>query len=208
MKKVIFVGIVILLSVAVTFYQIQIIRRETLQTFTEVVVLSHNMEAGELVQEKDLEMGRISSTWYSGDYCTSKSQVVGKTLVTDYGKFGILSNKLLTETVGEKQLTNPENAITTLKFLPEEALCWNLSKGDIVRVYHIDPLFEAIDMGQVTVKAVYDNNLKDDGMPIYLLVESERDVIREIVRLREAGRFEVILENPDIAVQEKAVLGK
>lgn len=192
MKKLIILICVVALSIIMTFYQIHIIKKQTLQTFRDVVILSKSVEAGKRLEASDLEMGKINTLWHSSDYYTRIEDVVGMNMLTDLSKYSILSKQILSETVDEQEVSSPDHAMTTLKVLPEEALCFRFDKGEEVLLYHIDPLYVEKDLGVVMIKAIYDNNLEDTGLPVYLLIEANQEVIREIVRLRESGRFEII----------------
>ena len=192
MKKIVIMICVIALSIIMTFYQIHIIKQQTLQSFKDVVVLSKSLTEGTTIKASDLEMGKINTLWYSTDYYTDIQDAVGMCITTDFSKYSILSKQVLAEKVDDQIVSEVNHAMTTLKFLPEEALCFRLTKGDEVALYQINQDNEAIEMGNVVIKAIYDNNLEDGGIPIYLLIEADRKIIKDIIRFRESGRFEVV----------------
>lgn len=182
----------IALSIIMTFYQIHIIKKQTLQSFNDVVILNKSIEAGTILKSSDLEMGKINTLWYSTDYYTRIEDVVGMYITTDFTKYSILSKQILASTVDDQTVSEVNHAMTTLKFLPESALCFRLTKGDEVSLYQINQDDEVTDLGSVVIKAIYDNNLEDVGLPVYLLIEADQQIIRDIIRFRESGRFEVI----------------
>ncbi|MBF4695469.1 SAF domain-containing protein [Fusibacter sp. Q10-2] len=175
-----------------TFYQIHIIKKQTLQSFKDVVILNKSVASGTILKSSDLEMGKINTLWYSSDYYTRIEDVVGMYITTDFSKYSILSKQILASTVDDQTVSETDHAMTTLKVLPEAALCFRLAKGDEVFLYQVNPDNEVIDMGRVVIKAIYDNNLEGESLPTYLLIEADQNVIKDIIRFRELGRFEVI----------------
>lgn len=192
MKKILMAISILILSFLITFYQINKIKIETLQIFEQVVLINKNLKAGMVIKESDLEYGKINKLWHSTNYYTQKEALIGKTILIDYGKNGILSSQLVADTVDEKMLTDRKNAMTALKLLPEEALCWSVAKGDYVNIFHIDSLYEINLMGNALIKAVYDGQLDNQTIPAYILIEADSETILNIIKFRESGRFEIV----------------
>ncbi|GAU77861.1 SAF domain-containing protein [Fusibacter sp. 3D3] len=192
MKKIIIMVCVVALSIIMTFYQIHIIKNQTLQSFNDVVILSKSVAAGTIIKSSDLEMGKINRLWYSTDYYTKIEDVVGMYITTDFSKYSILSKQILTDRVDDQTVSEANHAMTTLKILPEEALCFRLKKGDQVSLYQVSEADEVTDMGNIVIKAVYDDNLEDTGLPVYLLIEADQKIIKEVIRFRRSGHFEVV----------------
>lgn len=197
MKRVILIGVIAALSIFMTLFQIQLIKKETLQSFKEVVILSRDIKVGEVIEDNDVEIGQINTAWFSDDYYTAKSNVIGKTAVVNLSRSTILSKTLVRITVNENQLTDPEHAMTTLKIVPEEALCWSLEKGDEVELFCVSQDLDTVqDLGKIMIKAIYDDRLGDESIPVYVLIEATPEAIAEIIRQRESGRFELVRMNP------------
>ena len=117
---------------------------------------------------------------------------MGMNITTDFSKYSILSKQIITDRVDDQTVSEINHAMTTLKILPEEALCFRLIKGDKVSLYHTNPEGEIVEMGNVLIKGIYDANLEDAGIPVYLLIEADRKLIEDVIQFRDAGRFEVV----------------
>lgn len=179
-----------LLGLILTVMEINWIQNEKKMDAVPVVALTKSIEAGSTIKKTDLVIKEIDKSLWSEGYVDKLEDVVGKTLL-----IGMQGHSVVTKgSLKENAYTSPEsgNAITTIKLAPEEALCWTLSTGEPVNVVLVDSMLVLRDLGEVTVKGLYDNYLMDSDVPVYVLVEGSRKTIEKIVTHRESGQMELL----------------
>lgn len=155
-----------------------------------MVALTRSIEAGSTIQKTDLVIKEINKALWSEGYANNVEDVAGKTLL-----IGMESHSVVPKgSLKENAYGSPEsgNAITSIKLAPEEALCWTLSIGEPVNVVLVDSMFVLKDLGEVTVKGLYDNYLMDSDVSVYVLVEGSRKTIENIVSHRTNGQMELL----------------
>lgn len=195
MKKTGLLIALVIASILMTFYQIQYIEKEALQASTEVYMMKEDRVAGHIIETTDLVLGSIYEKWASDDYITDMNQVVGKTLDADVKKNTVVTSRLLRENQSELLTSKTNQAITALKLLPEEALCWEVNPNEWVSLYFISGEGQLESMGQVYIKEAYDDYnqpVKEKGYTTYLLIEGDKSIIEGIIQNREKGRFEIV----------------
>lgn len=190
MKRLITVGAVLLLGLILTAVEINWIQNEKKMDTVPVVALTRSMEAGSTIKKTDLALKEIDKSLWSEGYTSKLDDALGKTALISMESHSVLTKASLKENA----YGSPEkgNAITTIKLAPEEALCWTLSKGEPVNVVLVDSTLVLRDLGEVTVKGLYDNYLMDSDVPVYVLVEGSRKTIENIVSHRESGQMELL----------------
>ncbi len=190
MKRLITVGAVLLLGLILTVMEINWIQNEKKMDTVPVVALTKSVEAGSTIKRTDLAIKEIDKSLWSEGYVSKLEDVAGKTLLV-----GMEGHSVVTKgSLKENAYASPEsgNALTTIKLAPEEALCWTLSTGEPVNVVLVDSMLVLRDLGEVTVKGLYDNYLMDSDVPVYVLVEGSRKTIENIVTHRESGQMELL----------------
>jgi len=195
MKKIITILALIILSFSLTYYQIETIKKETLQDYKKVFVANKSIEEGDIILESDIKEATINSKWMSKDYFNDESEIVGKIAVTNMTDNCVITKGSVANFEEPLQLSSKANAITTLKVAPEEALCWESELGEILDLYFVNEAQECRYLGKIILKDRYDINLKQTSekyMTNYLLIEADQEIVNEIVAFREAGRFEII----------------
>ncbi len=190
MKRLITVGAVLLLGLVLTVIEINWIQNEKKMDTVPVVSLARDIEAGSTIKRTDLVIKEIDKSLWSDGYASKLEDVSGKTILISMESHSIITSGSLKENA----YGSPEsgNAITTIKLAPEEALCWTLATGEYVNVVLVDSALVLRDLGEVTVKGLYDNYLMDSDVPVYVLVEGKRKTIENIVSHREAGQMELL----------------
>lgn len=190
MKRLISVGAVLLLGLILTIVEINWIQNEKKIDMVPVVSLNKSIEAGSTIKKMDLIIKEIDKSLWSEGYANKLEDVVGKTALIGMESYSIVTKGSLKENA----YGSPEsgNAITTIKLAPEEALCWTLATGEPVNVVIVDSMLVLRDLGEVTVKGLYDNYLMDSDVPVYVLVEGKRKTIENIVSNRESGQMELL----------------
>lgn len=190
MKRIITVGAVLLLGLILTIMEINWIQKESKTDTVPVVSLTRSLEAGSTIQKNDVVIMEIDKSSWSEGYVSKLEDVTGKTLLIGLESHSIINNGSLKENA----YGSPDsgNAITAIKLAPEEAICWSLSTGESVNVVLVDSTLVLKDLGEVTVKGLYDNYLLDSDVPVYVLVEGKRKTIENIVSHRESGQMELL----------------
>jgi hypothetical protein len=190
LKRLITVGAVLLLGLVLTVIEVNWIQNEKKNDTQPVVTLTRSIEAGSTIKKSDLTVKEIDKTLWSDGYVSKPEDVTGKTVLIGMESHSIITSGSLKENA--YGLPETGNAITAIKLAPEEALCWTLATGEPVNVVLVDSTLVLRDLGEVTVKGLYDNYLMDSDVPVYVLVEGKRKTIENIVSHRESGQMELL----------------
>ncbi len=191
MKRIAIVIGFILLGVLITGLEVNAIQEAKAASYVDVTAVKADTKAGTLLEERHLMKVAVLEETLSKDYYQNTASVIGKRLVDDVGQKTILTAAMLTHF--EKEAVLEEGALTSIKLLPESALCWDLKIGDEVEVVakNLDGP-GIVPLGKVTVKGIYDHLLEDDAVPTYLLVRGEDAVIGAIIGHKKDGQLEII----------------
>lgn len=198
MKKVAIIGLLVLMSFLVTQYEINDIRKESLKETERIYVVNKDLTAGCTLEESDLEEAQVLSKWNSKDYYQSKESIIGQTLKIDVTQNMPLTSAMFIKQGDTLKSLKPHQAITTLKLMPEEALCWEVQPGETVNLYYIDDQTGVKSLGQVTINQVLDDYtkpVKDKQYTTYLLIEGPKSTIEKVMGGRKTGRFELMKLN-------------
>ena len=195
MKK---IGIAVLLFICgglLTYAEVKHINEPEISYTTDVVALKHDLTEGVVIGEQDLQMVSIPKEIYNINYIQDKNEVIGNTLAIALTELTLINKDVLVEK--SYFVPNRGNALTSLRLTPEEMLCWEIEVGEMVHVVHVSTDGVLTELGQVSIKGVYDENLnrnfsKKSNMPTFLLIEGNLSVIESIIASRSNGRLEVI----------------
>lgn len=190
-KKVLIGCVFLLVSLAVTYFEIQWIEASKKSELTEVVIAKTDLEADQVLETSDLEVMTIPTSNASEQYLKSKGLVAGRHLVVPIKKGSPITAELL---LNAPKIEKRENkSVTTLKLAPEEALAWQIEVGEAVDIAYVDELTKSFTLlGNVTIEGVFDHLVKDNAMPTYLLVSGDKHIIHAIVSTRALGKFEIL----------------
>jgi hypothetical protein len=193
-KKMVVIVTFALLSLAVTQYQIQKINRETLQTYEAVYIYAKDLDAGTVLSEEDIVIGKINTQWDSEAYVKEASTAIGKQLSTDVKKNALISIGSLAEV---KEAMQPANgfALTAVKLTPETAVCWAFEAGDTLALYWVDDDAVATLIGNVFIKSIVSESGASKSAPVYAIVEADEVIVTKIVAMRDEGRFELVRQS-------------
>ncbi|HAS72954.1 MAG TPA: hypothetical protein DCS67_02285 [Clostridiales bacterium UBA8960] len=192
MKKTIIAIILLLLGSVITYVEIERIERSKNNDSVSVVVAKNDMKIGDVIQTKDLAMNMIPKDLKTMIYYSDVGELIGKSLRIDLSKDVIINEHM----VKGEPFHDPGNgnAITAIKMLPEEILCWEVALGDAVSIISVSQEGNLYEIGQVIVKGVYyqngNNESKYDNAPVYLLVEGTKEQIKTIIKHRKNGKIE------------------
>lgn len=192
MKKTIVAVILLLLGSFITYFEVDRIERSKGDESVHVVVVKNNLKMGNVINVDDLQLKKIPRDLDTMYYYTNVDDIVGKSVSVDLYKDIILNKQM----VSDKQFHDPSigNAITAIKMLPEEILCWEVSMGDAIVIISVSKEGVVSEIGQVVVKGVYYQNsnqeAKYDNTPIFLLVEGTKEQIKSIIKHRNNGKIE------------------
>ncbi len=198
MKKIAIIGLLVLMSFLVTQYEINDIRKESLKETERIYVVNKDLTAGCTLEESDLEEAQVLSKWNSKDYYQTKESIIGQTLKIDVTQNMPLTSAMFIKQGDTLKSLKPHQAITTLKLMPEEALCWEVQPGETVNLYYIDDQTGVKSLGQVTINQVLDDYtkpVKDKQYTTYLLIEGPKSTIEKVMGGRKTGRFELMKLN-------------
>lgn len=194
MKKIMIVVTTLIFSLILTQWQIGRINEETLQDYTEVYVFEKALEAGHLIMENDITIGKINAQWFSNSYVTEKTAIIGKKLAYDVEKNTVVIDPCLLD---ERSLTSLQSGMgmTTLTLSPEASLCWQFNQGDMLSLYFVDHQGEWLNLGDVQVIKTLNSELetaKNLEDLKYVMIIAKRHVIEDIISKRELGRMEFV----------------
>lgn len=191
MKK---IGVVVLLLICgglLTYYEFNLINEQKISYVTKVVALRHDLPEGAEISDQDLQIVSIPNQIYNKNYFLDKNDVVGNTLAIELSESALVSR----QTLLEKSYFIPTKgmAMTSIRLTPEEMLCWEVEIGERVSVLHVNQDGALKNLGEVTVKGIYDQNLDQKStVPAFLLIEARLVIVESIVSSRGNGRLEII----------------
>lgn len=199
MKRTFLVFTLILLSVAVTKFQIDRINRETLQTYETVYVYAEPLLAGTVITTENIKEGKINTQYMSDDYFKGSKGIIGKTLANNVSKNSVITPSDLKETLVEQAGIISGNAEISLKLSPESAVCWQLNPKDYVALYWVDEeTNSAMYIGAVLIKKVLNEQLENDTVDNttrYTIIEAPLNVVETVIAFRDSGRFELVIKD-------------
>lgn len=198
MKKIAIICLLLVCSFLVTQYEINDIRKESLKETESIYVVNKDLTAGCTLEEGDLEQAQVLSKWDNENYYQSKEGLIGQTLKIDVTKNMPLTDQMFVKKGESLKSIKPHQAITTLKLMPEEALCWEVQPGENVTLYYIDDQTGVISLGPITINQVLDDYtkpVKDKQYTTYLLIEGPKSTIEKVMSGRKTGRFELMKMN-------------
>lgn len=191
MKKMIMVIGLLIFGLLLTYYEINSIRAVNENALTEVVALKKSLESGIAITMDDLKYVLVDSSFDTKQYFEDDKELIGKKLSVALGEDTLLMNQFIKQ---EGQFSLEKNhAITSLKVLPEEFICWQVDLGDSIELVHVSLDYEMTQLGEVVIKGIFDQNLKSHAsMPTYVVIEGKSSTIEKIILLRDQGRIEAI----------------
>ena len=191
MKKLVMVIGLLVFGLLLTYYEVNSIRTVNENALIEVVSLKNTLEAGTTITLTDIEYVLVDSSFDIGHYFENDQEVIGKKISVTLNEGTLLMDQFIKQ---EGQLSPDKNhAITSLKVLPEEFVCWQVDLGDSIDLVHVSFDHVMTQLGEVVIKGIYDQNLKSHAsMPTYVVIEGSFSTIEKIILLRDQGRIEAI----------------
>lgn len=193
MKKIIIIVLLLLCGGLITGFEIKQINEAQMETHVPIVILKETLEVGSILSNENLEILNIDEALAAENTFCQIDEVEGKTLAITLTKGTILSSSMITE----QTFFTPSkgHALTALKLSPEAVMCWEVMSGEEVELVHVSLEGQLGHIGKVVVKGYYDQEMVQKSnftsLPIFILVEGERHIIDEVIRLRDNGRIEV-----------------
>ena len=187
-----------------TGYEIDQINRAKEEHKGQVVMLNKPLELGAMISEDDVFLQNVDQDLIGANHFYDKASVIGLTTTVALNEKTILSAAFFST---KTFYTPSENhGITTLKLNAEEALCWQLKAGESVELIYIDLNYKGLNLGEVTIKSIFNENLGkiespsnttyDQAYvslnPMYVVIEAKTEVVKQIIEVRGNGRFEMI----------------
>lgn len=194
MKKTALILILFFCGMLLTAFEIKQINEAQEDYLLPVVVLSGDMERGDVFEKENLRIEMVQRSLASSSTFDDINEVVGKTLSISLTNQTIVMSEML----DEKNYFMPGKglAITAIKFSPEEVMCWEIKSGEVLKIVHVDIEGQLSAIGDVIVKGQYDQSQSNNqDLPIYLLVEGKPAIIEAIIRARGNGRIEAVKNN-------------
>jgi len=191
MKKIVMVIGLLVFGLLLTYYEVNSIRAVNENALTEVVALKKPLEAGATITLDDIKYVLVDSTFDTGHYFEDDQDVIDKKVAVTLTEDTLLMDQFIKQ---EGQFSPEKNhAITSLKVLPEEFICWQVDLGDSIDLVHVSFDHEMTQLGKVVIKGIFDQNLKSHAnMPTYVVIEGSFSTIEKIILLRDQGRIEAI----------------
>lgn len=193
-KKIVFVVILVLVSVGITFLEIQAIEKKKEENYGELIIASEDISVGIPIKIEDLKSVKVLKDTISPYAFTEKENLIGKVLQVAINKDEVITYSMIAKSGphAKAQKKNGESQ-TALKLPPEASLAWQMAIGDEVTVVFTsekDSAYEKI--GPVVVDGIYDHLIEENAVPTYLLVSGAPEIIDLIVKNRHLGHLEVI----------------
>lgn len=189
MKQFFWIIGILLLGVFLTAFEVSALQKAKSSDLVSVVVARETIEVGVVIEDRHLMMAEIPETLWQPHYFAQKESLIGSKAKERLFKKDIVSAQRL---AGSDETTLKKGqAMTSLKLLPEEALCFTLETGDSVGVYLVGEGMDAM-IGSVTIRAIYDHYLGEGPVPVFVLVEGPRSLISTIIRERRRGQIELV----------------
>ncbi len=181
----------LLFGFLLTYYEVSSIRDVNQNELIEIIALKNPIEAGVAITTEDIKYVLVDYTFDREHYFSKGTDVVGKKLAITLNEGTLLMDQFIKQESDYSPEKN--NAITSLKVLPEEFICWQVGVGDRIDLVHVSFEHEMTLLGEVLIKGIFDQNLKSNSsMPTYVVVEGEAYTIERLILLRDQGRIEAI----------------
>lgn len=192
-KKIIAIVALMMISFLLTGYQINQINMAKEDVWVSVVILKADLEVGMRIEQSHLTMGLIHKDQMIKGTFNEKESIVGQTLIVNMPKNTVISKDMLKE----QTYHAPEkgHSITTIKLTPDASLCWQFLDGEWVEVLSVNLEGMITTLGKVKIKEVFDQNVEQVGVPVYVIVEGAHRVVEKIVSHRASERLEFIKKN-------------
>lgn len=189
MKKWLPIIVMVILSVTLTavYASVEYTRKEN--EGIRLAMLNTTYVAGQPLAEEDVSWIFVEGILDPSLYMTDISESIGKK-----SNVAIHEKALLQANWFEAFEMSPVRkgyAWTSLKLLPEEAVCWEFHIGERLQVVHVIE-GDLTLLGTVTVRGLYSQDLKHLTHPIYVLIEGEEKLIYQAIKLRQIGRMELL----------------
>lgn len=190
MRKLFLVAAVLLVGLLLTAMEVKWIQNEKNTELIQVVGVINPLDAGEILERGNLTMYELLLNQYHDGYYRDYESVVGKTALVDFTEKTLIYDGILKEEAYD--VPRPGNSLTALKLDPESALCWSLDIGEPILAVYVGDDGGYNQLGNVTVKGLFDNYMESDGVPTFVLVEGQNKTVENIIRYRSLGRIELI----------------
>lgn len=180
------VAVLLLASIGFTWMQLSSDEKD----MVEVLMLARDIGKGEILAQKDFYLGKILRSSYPADMLLHTSEAEGKAALVNMSAHTLASKSMF----GEPPRYEPKNgnALTSIKLLPDSAICWTSEIGEVVDVYYIEDKLEAEKLGSVIVKGKLDQRMGDDELYMFMIVEGSKKTVLDIVEKRANGRIEIV----------------
>ena len=196
MKKIILIIAAVLLSIAITQFQVKYINQKTLQDYQEVYLFSQALEAGEIIEANDLTIGKINKQYISDNYIKSSDEIIGKAVILSVSKQSVVLKNNLQKPFETKSL-GKGMAITSIQLTAETALCWQFKIGETLEVAYISDEGDLLKLGDVSIVHIFNEKISETDEKsenTYVVISAKQETVDGIVAHRKLGRLELIRE--------------
>lgn len=193
MKKLMAIIGLMMISFLLTGYQINQINSAKENVWVSAVHLKSDLSVGTRIEDKHLSMGMVHKDHLVKGSFIEKESILGQTLIVGLPKNTVLSKEMLKEQ--SYHVPEKGHSMTTIKLMPDASLCWQFLEGEWVQVLSVNLEGKITVLGKVMIKEVFDQNVEQTGVPVYVIVEASHQVIEKIVSHRASERLELIKKN-------------
>lgn len=200
-KRVLWIGLVILLTAAVTFGEYRyLLSQVEHDPLTEIYAINKDLQKGDMIQKGDLMTKAIRVKELEQGYIQESSQIIGKyASVPMYKGSIILCNAI--ETSSDLILTTSDDKmLITFEFNGETSNAWNIRLGQRVELLFCTKFEdkENILYKDVTISGLYDSQMMSiDGDMVndkrFVTFEVNKKEGYELISNRYNGRVEIII---------------
>ncbi len=188
MKQKLIIVFLIVMSVGLTVFQLV----ESGQKGVDVVCVMRDVKEGQVIEKEDVGILKSLDSLPKGAL-KNPDKLIGKVAVVSLSK-GTVAMESYFEEVVEEDLQKGESK-TAIRLTPDTAICFTSEIDSSVQVYFVGDKGELQKLGDVVLKQFYDQQMEQNDLLMYVVVEGKKSVIDKIVQKRALGRLELVKSN-------------